>query len=106
MFCTRCGTQLGERDRFCSQCAHPTELGAGARVRQDRLMRDRQNGKIAGVCAGFARYLDVDVVLIRILWVAAVICAGVGIIPYIVAWIIMPKEPKPVALTTVAASTR
>ena len=99
MFCTQCGTQLGDRDRYCSQCAHPTELGAQQpHVRQDRLARDTRNGKIAGVCAGFAHYLDVDVTLIRILWIAAFFCAGVGLIPYIVAWIIMPKEPVPAAV--------
>jgi phage shock protein C len=97
MFCTQCGTELRDRDRFCSQCAHPTSVGGTARVREDRLMRDTRNGKIAGVCAGFARYLDVDVVLVRVIWVAAVVCAGVGIIPYIVAWIIVPKERVPVA---------
>jgi len=106
MFCTQCGTQLGERDRYCSQCAHPTELGAPPRVRQDRLTRDPRNGKIAGVCAGFARYLDVDVTLVRILWIAAFICGGVGIIPYIVAWIIMPKEPSPVVSTVLEPGLR
>ena len=34
-----------------------------------RLTRPRQQGKIAGVCAGLAEYFDVDVVLIRVLWV-------------------------------------
>lgn len=35
-----------------------------------RLGRSRTDVKIAGVCAGIAEYLDVDVVLIRALWVA------------------------------------
>ena len=106
MFCTQCGTQLGERDRYCSQCAHPTAAAAVPRVRPDRLTRDTKNGKIAGVCAGFARYLGVDVVLVRILWVAAFICGGVGLIPYIVAWIIMPKEPEPVVSTVLEPAPR
>ena len=56
-----------------------------------------RNKKIAGVCAGFARYLEVDVVLVRVLWLAAALCTGVGFIAYIVAWIVMPKEWQPAA---------
>jgi phage shock protein PspC (stress-responsive transcriptional regulator) len=56
------------------------------------LTRDTKNGKIAGVCAGFARYLDVDVVLVRILWIALVLAGGSGVIGYLAGWIIMPKE--------------
>lgn len=93
MFCTRCGAQLGEKDRYCSQCAHPTVLAGPPGPTEHRLTRDPRNGKIAGVCAGFARYFGVDVVLVRVVWIALLICGGVGIVGYIAAWIIMPKEP-------------
>ena len=53
--------------------------------------------KIAGVCTGFARYMDVDVVLVRIVWLVIALTAGVGFIAYIVAWIAMPREERPVA---------
>jgi len=92
MFCTQCGTELAEKDRYCSQCAKPTGLGAPPQPERPRLVRDVRNKKIAGVCAGFARYLDVDVVLVRIIWLALALGAGVGFIAYLVAWIIMPKE--------------
>jgi phage shock protein C len=94
MFCTQCGSQLGERDRFCSQCAHPTTAACLPRpTAGHRLVRDVQNKKIAGVCAGFAEYLDVDVTLVRILWAALTLTAGIGLIAYIVGWIVMPKGP-------------
>lgn len=50
--------------------------------------------KIAGVCAGFARYMGVDVTLIRVIWVAVTIwpIPLFGLIAYIAAWIIMPKD--------------
>jgi phage shock protein PspC (stress-responsive transcriptional regulator) len=64
-------------------------------------MRDTRNGKIAGVCAGFARYLDVDVVLVRVLWLALALAGGLGLIGYLAGWIIMPKEERP---ATAAAS--
>lgn len=96
MFCTQCGTVLGDKDRYCSQCAHPTGVGTPPRPSGSRLTRDLQNKKIAGVCAGFARYMDVDVVLMRVIWLALALCTGVGFIAYVVAWIIMPKGQYPV----------
>ena len=41
-----------------------------------RLLRPRSDRTIAGVCAGIANYLDVDVVLIRALWVVLSIVPG------------------------------
>lgn len=106
MFCTQCGTQLDEKARFCSQCSHPTALGARPERRGDRLTRDTENGKLAGVCAGFARYFDVDVTLVRILWIAVTICGGAGLIGYIAAWIIMPKDPIPAPAALLEPGTR
>jgi len=55
--------------------------------------------KIAGVCAGFARYFEVDVTLMRVLWLIVALFTGVGFIAYIVAWIAMPKDYTPIATT-------
>jgi phage shock protein PspC (stress-responsive transcriptional regulator) len=55
-------------------------------------MLDKANKKIAGVCAGFARYFDADVTLVRVLWLAIALGTGVGFIAYLVAWIIMPSD--------------
>ena len=65
---------------------------------RQRLVRIRQGKKIAGVCTGFAHYLGVDVTLVRIVWLVIALTAGVGFIAYIVAWIAMPLEDKPVYL--------
>jgi phage shock protein C len=97
MFCTQCGNQLGDKDRFCSQCARSTGLGDPSGVERDLLTRDLQNKKIAGVCAGFARYLDVDPVLVRVVWLALAFGAGIGFIGYLIAWIVMPKDPIRIA---------
>jgi phage shock protein C len=97
MFCTKCGVELTDSDRFCSQCGTQT----GARLRQtevgnvwNRLSRPRDDRKLAGVCAGLARYLGVDVSLVRILTVVLSIWPiGLGVILYIVCWIVMPNDP-------------
>lgn len=95
MFCTRCGTQLQDDNRFCSQCGSPTVNNAYAPSQPyPKLSRPREDRKIAGVCAGFARYLGVDVTLVRLIAIVLVICPpSVGLVAYIVAWIIMPNDP-------------
>src|SRR4051812_6635335 len=59
-----------------------------------RLYRQPSAGRIAGVCAGIAEYLDSDVTLIRLAWVILSIVPGSfigGLIAYIAAWIIVPE---------------
>jgi len=49
---------------------------------------------IAGVCAGFARRYAMPVFLVRVLAVIAAL-AGVGLVAYPVAWVLMPQEEMP-----------
>jgi phage shock protein C len=51
----------------------------------------RKEGKILGVCAGLAEYLDVDATVIRVAFVFSVLFAGFGVIPYLILALIMPK---------------
>ena len=99
MYCTQCGFKLDEGDVFCAKCGKAMKAGAPPRAEQGqrRLVRPMREKKIAGVCAGFANYLGVDVTLIRILWLLAVLFGGTGIVAYIVAWIAMPKDEGPAA---------
>lgn len=57
-----------------------------------KLTRPLWDKKIGGVCAGFARYFDVDVSIMRILWLVISLVTGIGFIAYLVAWIAMPAE--------------
>jgi phage shock protein C len=97
MFCTACGLQMGEDAAFCSRCGKATGAPAAPRVSAParRLSRPMHEKKIAGVCAGFARYFEVDVTVMRILWLILAFCTGVGFIGYIVAWICMPRDYSP-----------
>ncbi|MGY3213413.1 PspC domain-containing protein [Mucilaginibacter sp. HD30] len=60
---------------------------------EKRLYRDELNKKVAGVCAGLAEYLNVDVTIVRVIFALAVVLKGVGLLPYIVLWIVLPKKP-------------
>jgi len=94
MYCTKCGVELRDNDRFCSRCGALTGVGR-VEIEPQRLMLDKENGKIGGVCAGFARFWDVDVTLIRVLWlVVAFSTAGCGFFAYLVAWIVMPSDRR------------
>ena len=91
MYCTQCGVELRGDDRFCSRCGARTGVGQVATC-QRPLMLDKRNKKIAGVCAGFARYFEVDVILVRVIWLAIALATGVGFLAYLAAWMIMPSD--------------
>lgn len=59
-----------------------------------RLYKSSRNKKILGVCAGIAEYLNVDPVLIRLLWIIFALFVGSGVIVYIIAAIIMPYDTE------------
>ncbi|MBN2505018.1 MAG: PspC domain-containing protein [Bacilli bacterium] len=65
-----------------------------------KLYRDVENGKIGGVCAGLSDYFDLDVTLIRIIWVLLIVFAGTGFFVYIIMWIVV--DPKSVVVEKVA----
>jgi phage shock protein C len=58
-----------------------------------RLTRSRTDRKIAGVCGGLAEYFDIDPVIPRILWVVLALGAGVGILAYLICWLVIPEAP-------------
>jgi len=95
MYCTSCGNRLEDGDRFCGACGKGTGVDPQARAApppRRRLARAMDEKSIAGVCSGFARYLGVDIILVRIIWLTVAICTGIGFIAYFLAWIIMPKD--------------
>jgi phage shock protein C len=94
MYCTKCGIAMDEKCVYCSQCGAATaNAPAAVTGPPKRLMRSIYDKKIAGVCAGVANYLDVDVTAVRLIWLILTFTPpGVGLIAYIVAWIVMPKE--------------
>ena len=95
MFCTQCGVELEPQDRYCSQCGKGTGVGSPwpAATVPRRLTLSTRDKKIGGVCAGFAHYFDVDVTLVRIIWlVLTIVPPGVGLIAYVLAWLVMPND--------------
>ncbi|MEJ7588279.1 MAG: PspC domain-containing protein [Ferruginibacter sp.] len=56
-----------------------------------RLYRDENDKVIGGVCSGLANYFGMDVVIVRIIFVVLAISFGVGLIPYLILWIVVPS---------------
>ena len=57
---------------------------------QEHLVLDPAHSMVFGVCAGISNFVGIDVTLIRLVWVAAALYRGLGILFYIVAFLIMP----------------
>ena len=63
-------------------------------ARRDRtLYRDTEDQKIAGVCSGLARYFDVDPVLMRVGFVAALVFGGGSLVAYALLWWLVDPAP-------------
>jgi phage shock protein C len=48
---------------------------------------------VAGVCGGLGQCFNVDVTLIRVLFIVLAVFGGAGILIYLAMWIIVPREP-------------
>ena len=59
---------------------------------EKKLYRSEKDRMIAGICGGIAEYLDIDPVIVRLIWVAFTCLVGSGILLYIVAYLIIPNE--------------
>lgn len=62
---------------------------------QRKLYRNRRRGFVGGVCAGLADYFELDIALVRILFVVALIMTlQVALIFYIIAWFVLDNDPQ------------
>ena len=61
---------------------------ASGQTYQKRLYRDEQNKVLGGVCSGIANYLNLDPIIIRILWI---LLFGISFFAYLLLWIAVPS---------------
>src|ERR1700757_48781 len=104
MICHSCQRNIADGSRFCYNCGARQGMpgapdAAGATGGPERLMRSSMDKKLGGVCAGLAEYFDMDVTLVRVLWLLVVLCGGTGILLYIILWILVPLAPPQGAIT-------
>ena len=89
MYCNYCGKQIQDDAVVCAYCG----VRVGASMARLRLMRPRVGRKVAGVCLGFSEYFDIDVTVVRLVWLITALMTCIGFVPYVIAWIVMPEEP-------------
>ena len=69
--------------------AQSNTQNAGEPTYQKRLYRDEQNKVLGGVCAGIANYLNLDPIIIRVLWI---LLFGISFFAYLLLWIAVPSK--------------
>jgi phage shock protein C len=71
-----------------------TDMSENSGSEGKRLLRLRNGRMVAGVCAGLAAYLKVDVNLVRLGFGVFTVFYGLGILIYLAGWAILPEEGK------------
>ena len=59
-----------------------------------KLYKSVKDRKLTGVCGGLAEYFDIDSNIVRIMWLILVLCAGTGLLAYIICAIVLEDNPN------------
>jgi len=68
------------------------------------LRRDPQRGVLGGVCAGMGAHFDIDPLVLRIAFGATALASGVGVVAYLLAWMLLPAGEARAASSAGTAS--
>ena len=69
--------------------------------KQRRLHRSWDGKIFGGVTIGLGEYFDIDSAIFRIGFVALAFINGLGVLLYIIAWVILPKKEKNIYKTKI-----
>ena len=61
---------------------------------EKKLYRSRTDKKVCGVCGGLAKYMNMDVSIMRLIAVLLILFAGGGLLAYIICALVIPEEPE------------
>lgn len=88
-------SQMGMPDGSNDYTEYKTTYADKEKVESRKLFRDGDNVVIGGVCSGLAAYFDIDMVLVRILFVLSLFFGGLGFWIYIILWLCLSKAVTP-----------
>lgn len=100
MICPKCGTVNADNARFCGKCGRELDVQPEQPAQQQveqkksrKFVRCANDKQLGGICSGFAKYIDADVSLVRILTLVSFLISGSFTFwAYILCWIIVPEE--------------
>ncbi len=87
-------TASPEADQKTATTQEPTTQEANIQTRPQPLFRPFQDRMLAGVAVGIARYLGVDVTIVRIVLAVLTVVGGVGVPLYLAGWLLIPEEGR------------
>ena len=61
---------------------------------EKKLYRSRYDKKVCGVCGGLAKYLNMDVSIMRLIALLLILFAGGGLLAYLICALVIPEEPE------------
>jgi phage shock protein PspC (stress-responsive transcriptional regulator) len=89
---------MGKPEDYVSEgFEEPSTINLGKNMSQGsenldkRLFRDTENSVLGGVCSGLSQYLNIDVTVIRLLWIFVAIFLGFGILIYLILFFVVPE---------------
>lgn len=77
-------------DESAESSSEPSPAGVNLNVSK-RLYRDPDNRIIGGVCSGLGHYLNIDMIIIRVIFGISLFMGGLGFWAYIIFWIVAPQ---------------
>lgn len=89
--CPYCAEEIRPEARKCRYCGSFLELGSPL---TRTWYRSHQGKMIAGVCAGLAEQFGISITVVRLAFLlGTLIGGGMGIVIYLVLWVVMPYRP-------------
>jgi phage shock protein PspC (stress-responsive transcriptional regulator) len=88
-------------DRIISQLSSQFATGDDTHftTHKSSLHRDTEASMVGGVCAGMAKYLNMDTGIVRLITLLLIVFTGIGLLAYIILWIVLPALPRQYPLT-------
>lgn len=97
MNCYNCHKEIVEGARYCQHCGAAQKPFTPPPPPPKTLRRSRKHKMIAGVCAGFAEYFELEISLVRVLWLLVALAGGGGFLAYLICWLVIPFKEEEVA---------
>ena len=83
-----------KRSKSSSAGQKPAKAATPSEEHPRRLYRSKSDRMLAGVCGGLAEYFNIDAIIVRVVWVVGIFTGGLGVLAYLVAWVLMPENPE------------